>query len=93
MKKYTPEIEEKMLVFFNTLSEKNKRHFAALESRKLGHGGQVYIAQILGVSVSTIHRGLKEINSKNLPPKDRTRRVGGGRKPYDKKSVLNPSTF
>lgn len=88
MKKYTPEIEAQILTFFNTLSEKDKRHFAALESRKLGHGGQVYIAQILGISISTIHRGLQEINSQNLPPKDRTRRVGGGRKPYDEKKPV-----
>lgn len=85
MNKYTPEIEAQMLTFFNTLSEKDKRHFAALESRKLGHGGQVYIAEILKTSVTTIQRGLKEIDSQNLPPKDRTRRVGGGRKPYDEK--------
>lgn len=93
MKKYTPEIEAQMLTFFNTLSEKEKRHFAALESRKLGHGGQVYIAQILDTSVSTIQRGLKEIDSNNLPPKKRTRRVGGGRKPYDKKKQFNRSPF
>lgn len=85
MKKYTPEIEEQMLTFFNTLSEKDKRQYAAIESRKIGHGGQVYIAKILGISVSTITRGLREIKSQNLPPKDRTRRVGGGRKPYDEK--------
>ena len=85
MNKYTPEIETQMLTFFNTLSEKDKRHFAALESRKLGYGGQVYIAQVLGISISTIHRGLREIDAQNLPPNKRTRRVGGGRKPYDKK--------
>lgn len=85
MKKYAPEIEAQIQTFFNRLSEKDKRHFAALESRKLGHGGQVYIAEILEVSISTIQRGLKEIDSNNLPPKERTRREGGGRKPYDEK--------
>lgn len=86
MQKHNPEIETQMRRFFQTLSEKDKRQYAALEARKCGHGGQKYIATVLGVSTKTIQRGLAEIDNKKPPPPDRVRRQGAGRKPFDKKS-------
>jgi len=85
MKKYDKNIETKMRTFFQTLSEKDKRQYAALEAKKLGHGGQTYIATILGISRKTISRGLSELILNNPPPVDSIRRKGGGRKPFDKK--------
>jgi len=85
MKKYDPKIEAQMRSFSQALSEKDRRQYAALEARKLGHGGQTYIAKTLGVGRKTIERGLKEIDNNDPPPTDRIRRVGGGRKPYDGK--------
>jgi hypothetical protein len=44
LKPYSNEIEHEMKKFYQTLSEKDKRRYAAVEARKLGHGGIVYIA-------------------------------------------------
>jgi transcriptional antiterminator len=85
MKTYEPAIEIEMKLFFATLTEKEKRQYAALEALKVGYGGQTYIAQVLGISTKTIQRGLREIAENNRPPADRIRRKGGGRKPFDQK--------
>jgi len=45
MESYKKEVEEFMLCFYNTLHEKNKRRYAAVEARKLGHGGIKYISE------------------------------------------------
>jgi hypothetical protein len=47
---YKTTIELEMRKFYNTLSEKDKRRYAAIETMKLGHGGITYIAQLLGCS-------------------------------------------
>jgi hypothetical protein len=41
--KYSEEIEKQMKAFYNALSEKDRRRYAAIEAMKLGHGGQNYI--------------------------------------------------
>lgn len=74
-------IEQKMQAFFQTLSEKDRRRYAAMEACKLGHGGIAYIADVLGCSRRTIENGINELAM--LPvdeAQDRVRRVGGGRK-------------
>lgn len=82
---YPAQTEQIMKTFFNTLSEKDKRRYAAVEAQKLGHGGIIYIAQVLGCSRTTIYEGLAELNT--LPSDNqyepRIRRVGGGRKTYE----------
>lgn len=85
MKKYDAEIEEQMRTFFEALSEKDKRHYAAIEARKVGYGGQLYMESVLGCSARTIQRGQAELASNQPFPPRRIRRPGGGRKPYDKK--------
>ena len=47
MLKYLPEIASQMQSYFASLSERDKRHYTALESVKLGHGGQTYISQFI----------------------------------------------
>jgi len=85
MEKYTAAIEREMKKFYTTLSEKDKRRYAALEALKLGYGGLEYISTLLGCSQRTIHTGIKEL--KDLPDDlaydPRTRRPGGGRKSYE----------
>lgn len=67
--------------FYNTLSEKDKRRLAAVEAKRLGHGGIVYVANILGCSTKTIGRGISELESLDDDPvADRIRRPGAGRK-------------
>ncbi len=73
-----------MKKFYQTLSEKDKRRYAAVEAFKLGHGGIIYLADVLGCHRSTINTGMAEL--KRLPKDNgyaqRIRKPGGGRKPY-----------
>lgn len=84
MKSYPPDIEAQMRAFYHTLSEKDRRRYAAIEARKLGYGGISYIARVLGCTRPTIHQGLDEL--KALPEDEAgegQRRKGGGRKAFD----------
>lgn len=79
--RYEPRIEEQMRAFERTLSEKDRRRFAALEAMRLGHGGTEYIAEVLGCSTRTIVRGMDELERlPDDPAAGRIRRPGGGRK-------------
>ena len=79
--RYEPHIEEQMRAFERTLSEKDRRRFAALEAMRLGHGGTGYIAEVLGCSTRTIVRGIHELERlPDDPAAGRIRRPGGGRK-------------
>lgn len=78
---YSPDVEERMRGFYQTLSEKDQRRFAALEARRLGHGGIEYVANILGCSRRTIERAADEVDAlPHDPVAGRVRRPGGGRK-------------
>lgn len=84
MNSYPASIESEMRLFFETLSEKDRRRYAAIEARKLGRGGQKYIADVLGCNRETIRRGLAEfMGGLASDDPDRVRRKGAGRKPYD----------
>ncbi|WP_461507972.1 hypothetical protein [Rhodopirellula baltica] len=73
--------EQRSRAYFATLSEKDQRRFAALEAQRLGHGGVIYIAKLLGVSRSTVDRGIREMELlPDDPAAGRVRRQGGGRK-------------
>ena len=84
MNPYPPEIERLMQKMYQTLSEKDQRRYAAIEALKLGHGGQRYMARLLGCSRNTVAEGIKELET--LPDESgyesRVRRVGGGRNGY-----------
>lgn len=82
MQKYTEEIEEKMKTFYKSLTEKDKRRYAAVEASKLGRGGQVYIAEVLGCDRNTIAKGIRELATGEVTQDkgSRIRREGGGRK-------------
>src|SRR3989442_4866431 len=66
--------------FYDTLSEKEQRRFAAVQARQLGYGGVKYIAKILGCSPRTIEPGLAELDELPHGPASRPlRRPGAGR--------------
>ena len=44
MEYYSKEVEDQMIDFYISLNEKDKRHYAAVESIKFGHGGITYIS-------------------------------------------------
>ena len=85
MKKYDGDIEQQMKTFYETLTEKEKRRYAALEAQKVGYGGQLYISSVLKCSPRTIQRGLAELENQVEIPPERIRRAGGGRKRFDQK--------
>lgn len=85
MERYTPQIEEKMRLFYNNLSEKDKRHYSAIESLKLGYGGIEYIARLFECSRQTLFKGLEELEQGDLLIQGKCRHPGGGRKGYDVK--------
>jgi hypothetical protein len=60
MQRYAEKIEDEMKRFYESLNEKDKRRYAAVEASKLGRGGQVYIAEVLGCDRNTIAKGLRE---------------------------------
>jgi len=82
MKRYDETIEHEMRTFYESLNEKDRRRYAAIEALKLGHGGQVYIEQVLGCDRNTIAKGIGELQSGAVSSGEdsRIRRVGGGRK-------------
>ncbi len=73
--------EKRMRDFAQTLSEMDRRRFAAIEAAQRGYGGIVYIAGVLGCSTKTIERGIKELDQlQDDPAAGRVRRPGAGRK-------------
>jgi len=77
---YSPAIEEQIFCFYQLLSEKDKRLYAATEALKLGHGGISYIARVLKCDRKTIHRGISELKHPDKIENDGIRTKGGGRK-------------
>src|ERR687888_768972 len=64
------------------LNERQQRLALAVEARLLGHGGVRAVAQVAGVSETTVRKGVVELEAGQAPlPPGRVRRPGGGRKP------------
>ena len=62
MTSYTLDIELKMQRLYATLSEKDRRRYAAIEVAKLGHGGTEYISGLFGIDPKTIRQGMSELD-------------------------------
>jgi hypothetical protein len=63
------------------LNERQQRLALAVEARLLGHGGVRAVAQVAGVSETTVREGVFELEAGEAPfPPGRVRRPGGGRK-------------
>jgi hypothetical protein len=75
---YSPEIEHSMRMFHDSLSEKDRRRYAAIEAAKLGHGGTEYVATLLGCDPKTIRQGQRDLD--HLPDDlgKRVRKKGAG---------------
>lgn len=58
---YSNSIESEMKKFYKSLSEKDKRRYAAIEAQKLGWGGISYVMQLLGCSRNTIIKGIEDL--------------------------------
>jgi hypothetical protein len=58
---YSPEIQRSMQMFYNSLSERDRRRYAAIEAAKLGHGGVELISTLLGCDPKTIRQGKQDL--------------------------------
>jgi hypothetical protein len=88
MERYRAHVEEKMKLFYDNLSEKDKRHYSAIEALKLGYGGIEYISGLFGCSRQTLAKGVEELEKSELLAEGQSRRPGGGRKGYE---IKNPA--
>jgi len=64
---YSAEIEASMFVFFESLGERDRRRYAAVEATKLGHGGIAYISQLFGCDPKTIKQGKSDLDNPPTP--------------------------
>jgi hypothetical protein len=70
------------------LSERTRRHWAAVEAVSLGRGGVTVVGAATGLAHSTIRRGIRELDGGDVLPGQRQRRKGAGRK---RLAVVDPS--
>jgi len=78
MQAYDPEVERWMVNFYGSLSEKDRRRYAAVEAAKLDHGGKAYLARLFGCDPDTIAVGERDVEQ--LPADaavHRVRKKGG----------------
>jgi len=59
---YSPEIEHSMRMFYDSLSEKDRRRYAAIEAAKLDYGGVEYLSTLLGCDPKTIRQGRQDLD-------------------------------
>jgi len=75
------------------MDERLKRRWAAAEASELGWGGLSAVAEATGLSINTLRRGARELQTPSTEPaagsaQHRIRQPGGGRKAL---AVLDPS--
>lgn len=80
------QISKKYSSLQGILSERGRRVWAATEACAIGHGGVSAVSKATGISRTTIHGGIDELNSKESIHLSRQRKPGGGRK-----SILSKS--
>lgn len=78
------ELKTAILLFYGLLDEQQRRLFAGLESLRRGHGGDTLLGDFLGLDVHTVARGRQQLLEQKVVS-GRTRRIGGGRIPTEKK--------
>ena len=81
MDAYAPEIKRKMKRLFDSLSEDDRRHYAAVQRPpSWGMVGSSTFAETAAVRPKTIRRGLAELDEAADLDTSRVRKKGGGRK-------------
>jgi len=74
-------IRDKYIDLAESLDERGRRRWAAVEARSLGRGGIAAVAEAVGMSDRTIRNGIRELESGVSLAPGRQRRQGAGRKP------------
>jgi hypothetical protein len=77
MEGYGMQVERMMKRLYRSLSEKDRRRYAAVEAAKLGHGSVDYVARLLGCDAKTIGQGRMDLELEEDPAADRVRKKGG----------------
>ncbi|MCL4835103.1 MAG: hypothetical protein KJZ86_21855 [Caldilineaceae bacterium] len=79
-------MHQQMNVFLSRLDENQRRWYVALESKRIGKGGDSVMSQITGMDEKTIRRGREEMEGKlSVTPTEHIRHPGGGRPPIEKR--------
>jgi len=65
MNPYPEEVEGRMQIFFKSLSEKDRRRYAAVETLKLSYGAQSYISELFDCDPKTIQQGISDLGDEN----------------------------
>jgi uncharacterized protein with PhoU and TrkA domain len=80
-------LHHQMNVFLSRLNEQQRRWYVALESEKIGHGGDKQLSMITGMDVETIRRGRREMDE-DLANRsaEQIREAGGGQPAVEKKT-------
>ncbi len=76
MDAYAIEVEGVMKRLFDSLGEKDRRRYAAVEATKLGYGGVEYIAGLFGCDSRTIRQGQAELEGRDDLDTGRVRKKG-----------------
>jgi hypothetical protein len=81
------QLHRNLNLVLSRLDEQQRRWLAALESQKIGYGGDRLLAHITGLHPDTIRRGREELDADlEGRPVERVRNPGGGRPPVKKKT-------
>ena len=61
MHAYSDHVEAHMQALYRSLSEKDRRRYAAVEAEKLGHGGIEYVSELFGCDPHTVRHGAEDV--------------------------------
>ena len=81
-----------MVKYYKSLSEKDRRHYAAIEAIKLGRGGTNYVSRVLRLDKKILIKAKEELRSPTLLeqiPLGKQRRPGGGRKKNAAREIIS----
>ncbi len=81
----TAELHRQINQLVVLLNEKERRQVVGLLARQLGQGGVTTMAQVTGLSRTTITRGQRELTAGDFS--ERIRAKGGGRRLSEKKRL------
>jgi hypothetical protein len=71
-----------MINLYESLSEKDRRRYAAVEAKKLGFGGINYICLLFNCDDKTVKKGMLDLQDEDSLAQTGIRKPGGGRKKY-----------
>jgi hypothetical protein len=73
MNRYPVDVEQRMQALYRSLSEKDRRRYAAVEAVKVGHGGISYVAKLFACDPETVRHGEEDLGQ--LPEDEAAGRI------------------